>query len=301
MLSPNIEVTESPEIRSLSIGSTDEWSLIIRPHNRLLDLHLADVWRYRDLLWMFVRRDFVAVYKQTILGPLWFFIQPLLTTLVFTMIFSGVAKMSTGGFPAMLFYLAGMTPWNYFSTCLTKTSNTFVSNAGIFGKVYFPRLIVPLSIVVSTIIQFGIQFALFLAVLGYYLATGAAISPQWGMIIVLTPALILLMAALGLGAGIIVSSLTTKYRDFTFLIAFGVQLMMYATPIIYPMSSISEKWRWVIQLNPMTAPVEAFRAIFLGGAIPWTALGLSAALTTLMLFVGIVIFNKVEKSFMDTV
>ena len=277
------------------------WTLVIRPHTRLFDLHLADVWRYRDLLWMFVRRDFVAVYKQTILGPLWFFIQPLLTTLIFTIIFSGVAKIPTDGFPAMLFYLAGMTPWNYFSTCLTKTSNTFVANAGIFGKVYFPRLIVPLSIVVSTIIQFGIQFLLFIAVLVYYLVAGAAISPQWGWIVVLTPALVLLMAALGLGAGILVSSLTTKYRDFTFLIAFGVQLMMYGTPIIYPMSSIPEKWRWLIQLNPMTAPVEAFRAVFLGGPIPWSALGFSTAITAVLLFVGIVIFNKVEKSFMDTV
>ena len=282
-------------------AETEEWTLVIRPHNRLFELHLADVWRYRDLLWMFVRRDFVAVYKQTILGPLWFFIQPLLTTLIFTIIFSGVAKIPTDGFPAMLFYLAGMTPLNYFSTCLTKTSNTFVANAGIFGKVYFPRLIVPLSIVVSTIIQFGIQFLLFIAVLVYYLMAGAAISPQWGWIVVLTPALVLLMAALGLGAGIVVSSLTTKYRDFTFLIAFGVQLMMYATQIIYPMSSIPEKWRWLIQLNPMTAPVEAFRAIFLGGPIPWSALGFSTAITAVLLFVGIVIFNRVEKSFMDTV
>lgn len=277
------------------------WSLIIRPHNRLFDLHLDDLWRYRDLLWMFVRRDFVAVYKQTILGPLWFFIQPVLMTLVFTIIFSGVAKIPTGGFPAVLFYLAGMTPWNYFSTCLTKTSNTFVSNAGIFGKVYFPRLIVPLSIVVSTIIQFGIQFILFIGVLLYYLLAGAAIKPQWEWITLLTPFLVLLMAALGLGAGIVVSSLTTKYRDFTFLIAFGVQLMMYATPVIYPVSEVPEKWRWLIQLNPMSAPIEGFRAIFLGGPIPWSALGFSTALTSALLFVGVVIFNKVEKSFMDNV
>lgn len=277
------------------------WSLVIRPHNRLLDLHLEDVWRYRDLLWMFVRRDFVAVYKQTILGPLWFFIQPLLTTLIFTVIFSGVAQMSTDGFPPMLFYLAGMTPWNYFSTCLTKTSNTFVANAGIFGKVYFPRLIVPLSIVVSTIIQFGIQFLLFIAVLAYFMVTDASVSPQWGWIIILTPALVLLMATLGLGAGIVVSSLTTKYRDFTFLIGFGIQLMMYATPVIFPMSVVPDRYRWLIQLNPMTAPIEAFRAIFLGGPIPWTALGFSTALTAALLFVGMIIFNKVEKSFMDTV
>ncbi len=301
MLSSDLSATHPERPITVPDSDTEDWSLVIRPHNRLMDLHLADVWRYRDLLWMFVRRDFVAVYKQTILGPIWFFIQPLLTTLIFTVIFSGVAKIPTDGYPAMLFYLAGMTPWNYFSTCLTKTSNTFVANAGIFGKVYFPRLIVPLSIVVSTIIQFGIQFALFIGILVYYILTGAAISPQWGWIVVLTPALVLLMAALGLGAGIVVSSLTTKYRDFTFLLAFGVQLMMYATPIIYPMSSIPGKWRWLIQLNPITAPVEAFRAIFLGGPIPWSALAFSTALTAALLFVGIVIFNKVEKSFMDTV
>ncbi len=279
----------------------DHWSLTIKPHTKWWDLRLADVWNYRDLLWLFVRRDFVSVYKQTVLGPLWFFIQPLLTTLVFTIIFSSVAKMSTDGHPAMLFYLAGTTPWNYFATCLTKTSNTFVQNASIFGKVYFPRLIVPLSIVSSTIIQFGIQFLLFLGFLAYFLIIGTDINPHWGLIVILTPALILLMAALGLGAGIIVSSLTTKYRDFTFLIAFGVQLMMYATPVIFPMSSIPEKWRWIIQLNPMSAPIEAFRAVFLGGPIPWSSLGISTAMTAALLLVGVIIFNKVEKSFMDTV
>lgn len=301
MLSPNLRVTKSTKLCSPSTEPADEWSLIIQPHNRLLDLHLADVWCYRDLLWMFVRRDFVSVYKQTVLGPLWFFIQPLITTLVFTIIFSGVAMIPTDGFPAMLFYLAGMTPWNYFSTCLTKTSNTFVANAGIFGKVYFPRLVVPLSIVVSNIIQFGIQFLLFFGVLIYFLAAGSPVHPQWGLALILTPALILLMALLGLGAGIIVSSLTTKYRDFTFLIAFGIQLMMYGTPIIYSMSSIPEKWRWLIELNPMTAPIEAFRAIYLGGNVPWSALGISSLATVVLLFVGVVMFNKVEKSFMDTV
>ena len=301
MPSPNLAASITDRSTSSSIAETDDWSLIIRPQNKLFDLHLDDVWRYRDLLWMFVRRDFVAVYKQTILGPLWFFIQPLFTTLIFTVIFSGVAQIPTDGFPAMLFYLAGMTPWNYFSTCLTKTSNTFVANAGIFGKVYFPRLIVPLSIVVSTMIQFGIQFLLFIAVFIYFMATGANVSPQWGWIAILTPALVVLMATLGLGAGILVSSLTTKYRDFTFLIGFGVQLMMYATPVIFPMSVVPDRYRWLIQLNPMTAPIEAFRAIFLGGPIPWSALGFSTALTAALLFVGIVIFNKVEKSFMDTV
>ena len=281
--------------------SSDHWDLTIKPHSRLFDLHLADVWRYRDLLWLFVRRDFVSVYKQTILGPIWFFIQPLFTTLVFTVIFSGIAKISTDSYPPVLFYLAGTTPWNYFASCLNKTSNTFIANAGIFGKVYFPRLVVPLSIVVSNIIQFGIQFGLFLCFLLYYLATGSPIAPNWLWIPVLAPALILLMAALGLGTGIIVSSLTTKYRDFTFLLAFGVQLAMYGTPIIYPLSAIPQQWRWLIELNPMSAPVESFRALFLGGSIPWSGLALSTAITAVLLFVGVVIFNKVEKTFMDTV
>ena len=253
------------------------------------------------MLWLFVRRDFVSVYKQTILGPIWFFIQPLFTTLVFTVIFSGIAKISTDSYPPVLFYLAGTTPWNYFANCLNKTPNTFIANAGIFGKVYFPRLVVPLSIVVSNIIQFGIQFGLFLCFLLYYLATGSPIAPNWLWIPVLAPALILLMAALGLGTGIIVSSLTTKYRDFTFLLAFGVQLAMYGTPIIYPLSAIPQQWRWLIELNPMSAPVESFRALFLGGSIPWSGLALSTAITAVLLFVGVVIFNKVEKTFMDTV
>jgi lipopolysaccharide transport system permease protein len=277
------------------------WTLRIQPKTKWWDLHLTDVWAYRDLLWLFVRRDFVAVYKQTILGPLWFFIQPLLTTMVFTIVFSGVAKIPTDGYPAMLFYLAGTTPWNYFATCLTKTSNTFVQNASIFGKVYFPRLIVPISIVSSTIIQFGIQFILFLGFLLYYISTGALLNPHWSLILLLTPALILMMAALGLGAGIIVSSLTTKYRDFTFLITFGIQLMMYGTPVIYPMSAVPEDWRWMVELNPMSAPIEAFRALFLGGTIPWSSLCISSTITGLMLLVGIIVFNKVEKSFMDTV
>jgi lipopolysaccharide transport system permease protein len=281
--------------------SKESWTLIIKPQSRWWDLQLGDVWRYRDLLWLFVRRDFVAVYKQTVLGPLWFFIQPLLTTLVFTIVFSGVAKISTDGYPAMLFYLAGTIPWNYFATSLTKTSNTFVQNANVFGKVYFPRLIVPLSIVCSTIIQFGIQFLLFLCFIAFHLATGSGITPHWGLIIFLMPILVALMAALGLGAGVIVSSLTTKYRDFTFLVAFGIQLMMYGTPVIYPMSAIPERWRWLVEMNPMSALVEAFRALFLGGPIPWSSIGVSAVVTVLTLLVGVVLFNRVEKSFMDTV
>lgn len=279
----------------------EEWTLVIRPVGSWWDLQLAEVWRYRDLLWMFVRRDFVAVYKQTVLGPIWFFIQPLLTTLVFTIIFSGVAGMSTNGLPPLLFYLAGTIPWNYFSTCLTKTSTTFVSNAAIFGKVYFPRLIVPLSIVVSNLIQFAIQFLLFAAVFLWYFATTDLLQPNWAGIAMLTPALLLLMAALGLGTGIIVSSLTTKYRDMTFLVAFGIQLAMYATPVIYPMSAIPERYRFLIRLNPMTAPIESFRSAFLGGQIPWTELGISSLTTVFLLLAGVVLFNRVERTFMDTV
>jgi lipopolysaccharide transport system permease protein len=280
---------------------SESWSLVIKPHTRWWDLHLDDVWRYRDLLWLFVWRDFVAVYTQTILGPLWFLIQPILTTVTFTVIFTGVAKIPTDGLPPMLFYLAGTTPWNYFATCLTKTSNTFLSNAGLFGKVYFPRLVAPLSIVISSLIQFGIQFLLFLAFLAWFGFRGAHLAPDLLMIVVLTPVLLVLMGLLGLGAGIIVSSLTTKYRDLTFLVGFAVQLAMYAAPIIYPMSAVPDRYRWLIEANPMSAIIESFRAVYLGGTIPWNALGVSAAVTLFLLVLGVVLFNKIEKTFMDTV
>jgi lipopolysaccharide transport system permease protein len=287
----------TPDPRSLP----EQWDLVIRPKGRWWELQLADVWHYRDLLWMFVRRDFVSVYKQTILGPIWFFIQPLLTTIMFTVIFSGVAKIPTDGLPPMLFYLAGTTPWNYFSTCLTKTSGTFINNANLFGKVYFPRLVTPISIVVSNLIQFSIQFLLFFGFLAYYLVQGAAIHPDLLMILALTPALLLLMALLGLGTGILVSSLTTKYRDLTFLVTFGVQLAMYAAPVIYSMSKVPVKYRLWIEMNPMSAIIETFRAIYLGGVIPWSQLGISAIVTGGFLMLGVAIFNKVEKTFMDTV
>jgi lipopolysaccharide transport system permease protein len=291
--------SRNPEVPSS--GGPDCWDLIIRPQGRWWDLQLADVWRYRDLLWMFIRRDFVAVYKQTILGPVWFFIQPLLTTIMFTVIFSGVAKISTGGLPPMLFYLAGTTPWNYFATCLTKTSGTFVNNAHLFGKVYFPRLVTPISVAASNLIQFSIQFLLFFGFLAYYLGKGTPLHPNWLMILALTPCLLFLMATLGLGAGILASSLTTKYRDLAFLIQFGVQLAMYATPVIYPMSSIPPRYRLFIELNPMSAVIETFRAIYLGGAIPWVQLGISTAVTAALLLLGVAVFNRVEKTFMDTV
>lgn len=285
-----------------SADSIERWDLVINPRRGWFDLHLVDLWRYRDLLGMFVRRDFVAVYKQTILGPLWFFIQPLLTTLTFTIIFSGVAKLSTDGLPPLLFYLAGTTPWNYFAACLTKTSTTFKDNTNLFGKVYFPRLITPLSIVISTLIQFCIQFGLLLAALIWHLFTGSNIHPNWPGIIVGTPLLVLMLAGLGLGFGIIVSSLTTKYRDLVFLVSFGVQLAMYATPVVYPLSTVPEKYRSFLELNPMTGIVEAFRSLYLGaGTFSWPLLSYSAGFTLVILLLGVLIFNRVEKTFMDTV
>lgn len=290
-------MTSPPESASSSQG----WTSVMEPTSRWADLRLAEVWRYRDLLWMFVRRDFVATYKQTVLGPLWLILQPLLTTLVFTLIFSGVARIPTDGHPPLLFYLAGTTPWNYFAACLTKTSNTFVANANIFGKVYFPRLVTPLSVIISNLIQFAIQLALFFAMMLYYVAKGHSFGVDWLNVAILTPLLLALLACLGLGAGLIVSSLTTKYRDFAFLTGFGVQLAMYATPVIYPMSALPEKWRWLIELNPMSAPIEAFRATFLGGGLPWGGLIQSFLVTALVCLVGLLAFNRVEKSFMDTV
>ncbi|CAN5389112.1 ABC transporter permease [soil metagenome] len=274
---------------------------MIGPKGHWWELQLKEVWDYRDLLWMFIKRDFVSVYKQTILGPIWFFVQPILTTVMFTVIFSGVAKIPTDGLPPMLFYLAGTTPWNYFSSCLNKTSGTFVNNAHLFGKVYFPRLVTPLSIVISNLVQFSIQFLLFFGFLAYYYFKGIELHPNWAMVVILTPLLLLLMALLGLGTGILVSSLTTKYRDLTFLIGFGVQLAMYATPVIYPMSSIPDNYRPFIEANPMSAIIESFRAIYLGGTIPWRQLGISAAVTSVLLLIGIAVFNKVERTFMDTV
>ena len=282
--------------------ASEDWDLIIRPKDNWLDLHLEDLWRYRDLLWMFVRRDFVSVYKQTILGPLWFFIQPLFTTLVFTIVFSGMAQLPTGGMPPMLFYLAGTTAWNYFAACLTKTSSTFTANAGIFGKVYFPRLITPLSVVVSNLVQFAIQFALFLGFFAWDLFTSTQVHPSWWSILLLTPVLLALMGLLGLGCGIIVSALTTKYRDMQFLVGFGIQLLMYGTPVIYGIASIPAKYRPWVEANPMTPVIECFRAIYLGSGT-WSAGSLlyAAAFTAITLLLGLLIFHRVEKTFMDTV
>jgi len=273
----------------------------IKPQASLLDLNFKDIWEYRDLMLLLVRRDFVSFYKQTILGPLWFFIQPLLQTLMFTFVFARLAGISTDGLPPVLFYLAGVTAWNYFADCLTKTSTVFRDNAHIFGKVYFPRLIMPLSIVISNLVRFGVQMLLFLvAMLFFYFFKGVHFAPN--VYILLFPVLVLLMAAMGLGAGMIISALTTKYRDLAFLITFGIQLLMYATTVIYPLSRVKQDYRPFIEANPMTAIIECFRYGFLGkGTFSWMSVGYSALATGVMLIAGTLIFNKVEKDFVDTV
>lgn len=282
----------------MSNPARHQWS--IRPQTSLLDLRLNDVWEYRDLLMLLVRRDFVSFYKQTVLGPLWFFIQPLLQTLMFTFVFGRLAGISTDGLPPVLFYLAGVTAWNYFADCLTKTSTVFKDNAHIFGKVYFPRLVMPLSIVVSNLVRFSVQMLLFLAVMAFFAIKSDAFSPN--VYLLLFPVLVLLMAGMGLGAGMIVSALTTKYRDLAFLISFGVQLMMYATTVIYPLSTADAAYRPYIKANPMTAIIEAFRFGFLGrGSFSWSYLAYAGGVTLVLLVIGVVIFNKVEKDFVDTV
>ncbi|HEY0054501.1 MAG TPA: ABC transporter permease [Pedobacter sp.] len=272
----------------------------ITPQSSLIDLKLKEIWNYRDLLVLLVRRDFVSFYKQTILGPLWFFIQPIFTTIIFTFIFGNLAGISTDGLPQPLFYMAGITAWNYFAECLTKTSTVFKDNANIFGKVYFPRLIMPFSIVLSNLVKFGVQFLLFIIMLLYYKSTGSQFSPN--SYILLFPLLIFLMAALGLALGMIISAMTTKYRDLAFLVTFGVQLLMYATTVIYPLSAAPEKYRFLIVLNPMTGIIETFRYGFLGnGSFSWETLGYTLAITIVLLISGIIVFNKVEKNFVDTV
>jgi len=275
--------------------------MTIQPQRSLLDLRLGELWRYKDLVALFVRRDFVAAYKQTILGPLWYLIQPLLTTITFTVIFGNIASLPTDGLPQFLFYMSGTVVWSYFADCLNKTSNTFVQNANLFGKVYFPRMAVPVSILISNLIAFLIQFGLFLAFVLFFALRGADVRVHW-LWAALSPLLILIMAGLGLGFGIIISSLTTKYRDLRFLVAFGVSLLMYATPVIYPVSSIPERFQWIILANPMTPIVEAFRYAFLGaGSVDLGHLLYSFGFMLAAVFIGAVIFNRVEQTFMDTV
>lgn len=279
---------------------TEKWTDVIKPQRNWLDWRFGELIRARDLIMLFVWRDFVSVYKQTILGPLWYLIQPLLTTLTFTVIFGRIAALPTDAVPDFLFYLAGSVVWSYFAECLNKTSITFIANSNLFGKVYFPRLSVPVSILISNLIAFAIQFALFLVFVAYYWAIGSAVTPNWTAL--LLPLYVLVMAGLGLGFGIIVSALTTRYRDLQFLVRFGVQLAMYATPVIYPLSSIPEKYQLLIVANPMTSIVEAFRYSFLGsGSInPWHLL-YSFVFMLVSLAVGIMLFNRIETTFMDTV
>ena len=277
-----------------------QWDLIIRPHRRWFDLRLDELWRYRDLVMLFVWRDFVAVHKQTILGPLWYLIQPILTNLTFTVIFGSIAKLPTDNLPPFLFYMSGTVIWTYFSSCLTKTSDTFSSNSNLFGKVYFPRLAAPISILISNLITFGIQFGLFLLFFGYFFLNRASIHPNlW---ILFTPVLLLMMAGLGLGVGILISSMTTKYRDLRFLVQFGVQLLMYATPVVYSVTSVPARYQILLLANPLTSIIETFRYAFLGaGSVHPVQLIYSFVFMLVTVLVGGLIFNRVEATFMDTV
>ena len=284
----------------MSGSKNEEWTTIITPKDKFFRLNLRELWQYRDLVTSFVKRDITSVYKQTILGPLWFFIQPIFTTLMFLLVFGNIAKIPTDGVPQVLFYMNGIILWNYFSSCLTSTSNTFVSNAYIFKKVYFSRLALPVSQVISALVKFSIQFLLFLIMLLVYWFVGSAVSPSWAVLII--PLFVLQMAMLGLGVGLIVTSLTTKYRDMAHLVTFAVQLWMYATPIVYPLSMVPEKWRSLYMLNPVVPVLEGFKHAFFSTGMPsFTEYGISIATTFILLFGGILVFNLVERNFVDTV
>ncbi len=277
-----------------------EWDLIITPGKKWFDLQLRQLWRYRDLLMLFVRRDIVAFYKQTIFGPLWYFIQPIATTIVFVFVFGNLAGLSTDGLPQPLFYLAGITAWNYFADCLKKTSTVFRDNQAIFGKVYFPRIISPFSIVISNLLRFGIQMLLLVALIIYYLIQGIDFGPGWT--ILLLPVFVLFMALQGLGLGMIITALTTKYRDLSYLVEFGVQLMMYATTVIYPLSSLGGKMYWVVALNPMTFVIEGIKVSTLGeGILTLQTMMYATSITFVIFTIGIIIYNRVEKNFVDTI
>jgi lipopolysaccharide transport system permease protein len=278
----------------------ENWTTVIKPKDKLLHVDFKEIWQYRDLWSMFVRRDIVTQYKQTILGPLWYFIQPAFTTIMYMVVFGGIAKIPTDGLPQPLFYLAGIVCWQYFADCLNKTSSTFIANQHIFGKVYFPRLVVPLATVSSNLVRMGIQFLLFVVVYVWYLFAGVEVRPT--IYILLVPVLILILAGLALGFGILISSMTTKYRDLTFLFSFIVQLWMYATPVIYPLSTISPERQWIMVLNPVTSIIEAFKYGTMGVAtFSWEHLAYSFGFMVAILGTGIIVFNKVQRSFMDTV
>lgn len=279
----------------------DNWTLVVGPHQKLWSVDFKEIWRYRDLISLFIKRNIVVQYKQTILGPLWYIIQPILTVIMNMVVFGGIAGMSTDGIPQVLFYLAGNVCWFYFSDCLNQTSKTFVENQAMFGKVYFPRLVVPISTVLSNLLRFGIQIGLFVILFIYYFMSGSPVCPNWYALLI--PVFVIMLAGLGLGFGILVSSMTTKYRDLTILFTFLVQLWMYATPIVYPLSMVpGGKLRMLILANPMTSVIEAFKYATLGqGYFSWLALGYSFAFMIVLLVLGVVIFNKVQRSFMDTV
>ena len=276
--------------------------IVITPHHRLWNVDFKEIWRYRDLIELFVKRNIVVQYKQTILGPLWYIIQPVLTVIMNMVVFGGIAKMSTDGVPQAIFYMAGNVCWFYFSDCLNQTSNTFIANQAMFGKVYFPRLVVPIATVLSNLLRFSIQIGLFVVFYLYFFFSGSDICPNWAILLV--PVFVLMLAGLGLGFGILISSMTTKYRDLTILFTFIVQLWMYATPIVYPISMVPEgsTLRTLIMANPMTSIIEAFKYATLGqGYFSWLALGYSFAFMSILLIFGVVVFNKVQRSFMDTV
>ena len=280
---------------------TQKYHTHIQPKNGWFDINLKELWQYRDLVWLFTKKNFILVYKQTILGPAWIVLQPLMTTLIYALVFGGIAGISTDGAPQVLFYMGGTAMWTFFSTCLNRISSTFTANSRVFGKVYFPRLVMPISSVMSACIHFLVQFVMFLLFWVYYAVTGR-ITPHYAGILLL-PVIMLYLGMLGLGCGVIVSSLTTKYRDLSLLVTFGVQLWMYITPVVYPLSTLETGFlRTVIQLNPVTCAVEAFRWIFLGaGEMNIVSWAVSAAVTAVVLLVGVVIFSRVEKTFMDTV
>ncbi|WP_242696225.1 ABC transporter permease [Longitalea luteola] len=292
--------TKQINIKENGHKEKQHWDLEIKPHTNIFNLHLKDVWNYRDLLILLVRRDFISFYKQTIFGPLWFFIQPIFTTIIYTLIFSRLAGISTEDAPAPLFYLTGTVAWNYFAECLTKTSTVFRDNANIFGKVYFPRLIMPLSIVMSNLVKFGVQLLLFILVMVWYIIKGENVHPNEYLL--LFPVIVLLLALQGLGFGLIVTALTTKYRDLAFLITFGIQLAMYATPVIYPLSAAPQQFKEIIALNPLSGLIEAFRYGFLGtGHFYPGYFYYSVCFSIIVVLAGLIIFNKTEKNFVDTV
>ncbi|MBD2700669.1 ABC transporter permease [Spirosoma sp. BT702] len=281
-------------------STNDTYSHSITPHNSLFDFRLAELWQYRDLVTLFVKRDFVAKYKQTVLGPVWFFIQPIFQSLVLTVAFGRMAGLPTDGIPPILFYLAGITAWNYFSNCLRATSNTFAANAHLFGKVYFPRVVTPISVVLSNLIQFGIGLLLFLIIYLYYMLTGSHFHPNNTLF--LLPVLICSMGIMGLGLGMLISSLTTRYRDLQYLVDFGMQLLMYATPVIIPLSAIPVKYTPIMLINPMTGIIETFKYSFFGASIfSWQLLSYSIGFSISIFLIGFIIFNNTEKNFMDTV